>query len=354
MNCPNTCMELGRAAREAEEARLQVIQEGLNKRQGMVDQARAFLEEKRVKLQEKEMLKIELEKMKDEKQRLKEEAEVPEKEALDYYKKIEEEEKQRQEEEKTAKEAAEASEYFSMLDTDNDGAVSVSELMMRPGLDTNKDGQVTEEEAKFFLGDKDGFDMDSFRDGGFALIKPYLDLEKVMDEPEIITGEAADHEAPSQEYHPPDHPMMTPSPEEVYDPEAPDHPMNTPAPPTEDDYQDDDDEEDADEDYDISDHEEQEKVEEEVAKPESRYDDNTQKLIDAAEEARKQFTSAERQLRDLEREVKQLQESLEKDYGGDSVFAVLQGQCFEYTDNEYVYKMCPFDMVRQSSHDSSG
>merc|ERR1711983_610641 len=121
--------------------------------------------------------------MKDEKQRLKEEAEVPEKEALDYYKKIEEEEKQRQEEEKTAKEAAEASEYFSMLDTDNDGTVSVSELMMRPGLDTNKDGQVTEEEARFFLGDKDGFDMDSFRDGGFALIKPYLDLEKVMDEP---------------------------------------------------------------------------------------------------------------------------------------------------------------------------
>ena len=25
----------------------------------------------------------------------------------------------------------------------------------------------------------------------------------------------------------------------------------------------------------------------------------------------------------------------------------LQGTCFEYTDNEYTYKMCPFDMCSQ-------
>ena len=130
MSCANTCDELGRAAREAEEARVKVIQEGLNKKAGMVSEAKQRLEQKRVQLQEKEMRKVELEKIKDEAQALKEEAEKPEKEALDYYRQIEEEEKKRQEEEKAANEAAEAAEYFSQLDTDQDGQVTVVELQV--------------------------------------------------------------------------------------------------------------------------------------------------------------------------------------------------------------------------------
>ena len=184
--------------------------------------------------------------------------------------------------------------------------------------------------------------MESFKDGGFALIKPYLDLETATPAPPV--EETPDAPA-ADDYHPPDHPMMTPSPEEVFDPEAPDHPMNTPAPPTDiEDYEDEDGDED--EDYDINDHDEPEIKKEENVEPESKYDEQTQKLIDTAEEARKEFTNAERQLRDMEREIKQISESLEKDYGAESVYAVLQGQCFEYTDNEYTYKMCPFDMVR--------
>ena len=117
--------------------------------------------------------------------------------------------------------------------------------------------------------------------------------------------------------------MMTPSPEDV-DPEKPDYPMNTPAPPTdiEDEY-DEEEREDEDEDYDISDHEEPKEAEKE-AETESKYDDLTQQLIQTADEARKRFTDAERQLMDLEREMKGLSESLDKDYGPDSVFAVLQ------------------------------
>merc|ERR1719225_422727 len=137
---------------------------------------------------------------------------------------------------------------------------------------------------------------------------------------------------------------MTPSPEDV-DPEKPDYPMNTPAPPTDIEEYEEKKEED-DEDYDISEHEEPVEVEKE-AEPESKYDANTQQLIQTAEEARKRFTDAERQLRDIEREVQGLSEGLGKEYGPDSVFAVLQGTCFEYTDNEYTYKMCPFDMCSQ-------
>merc|ERR1719154_462242 len=175
-------------------------------------------------VQELENKKAELETNKAEKEKLKEEAEAPEKEALDYYKRIEEEEKKKQEEAAAVASAAEAAESFSVLDTDNDGSIPIGERQARPGLDTNKDGDVSEEEAKFFLGDKETFDIETFKESGFALLKPYLELERaapadVEDNVELTP--------PVEEYHEPDHPMMTPPPP-AYDP---DHPMMTPPPP---------------------------------------------------------------------------------------------------------------------------
>ena len=351
--CPNTCDELGRAAREAEEARVKVIQEGLSKKQGMVNQAKTLLEEKRVQLQQKEVKKAELEKMRDEKQKLKDEAEIPEKEALDYYKHIEEEEKKRLEEEKATKNAAEAADYFAQLDTDNDGIVTIAELQIRSGLDTNKDGEVTEEEVKFFLGERESFDLDSFKDDAFALIKPYLDLEKnaAHENDKEIIHDAED--SSDDQFHPPDHPMMKDTPEAAFDPEAPDHPMMhdtaESAPRLEEDYSDEQEDVD-DEDYDINDHDHDDNKDDvELAKSESKYDEQTQQLIETAEKARKELNEADRELKDMEREIKQLSDSLDKDYGDESVFASLHGQCFDYTDNEYVYKMCPFDQCSQRS-----
>merc|ERR1712142_73930 len=305
----------------------------------MMNEAKVMLDEKLAKMQELETKKSELETAKDEKQKLKEEAEAPEKEALDYYRRIEEEEKKRKEEEEKASVDAEALEYFAKLDTDSDGVITLVELQARSGLDTNKDGEVSEDEAKFFLGDKESFDIESFKESGFALLKPYLELERAAPEPEVPTeDEGVELAPPNEEYHAPDHPMMTPPPPE-FDPDAPDHPMMTPAPDTyeSEDYTDDNEEEEEDE----------APKPEEVKEEESKYDEKTQELIRNAEAARKAYTDVERQFRDVEREIKQLQESLEKDHGEDNVFAVLSGQCFSLTDNEYTYKMCPFDHCSQ-------
>merc|ERR1719470_226773 len=247
---------MGRAAREAFEEATRVALEGFKIRQSMANEAQVMLNEKMAQVQDQEKKKVELEALKEEKQKSKEEAEAPEKEALDYYKRIEKVEKKRQEEEEAASAAAEATEYFSLLDTDNDGTITMAELQARPGLDTNKDGEVSEDEAKFFLGDKETFDMETFKDTGFALLKPYLELEQVA--PPAPTDDVEDVELtpPVEEYHAPDHPMMTPPPTE-FDADAPDHPMMTPAPEA---YEIDDYTEenvDEDEDYDINDHDEE-------------------------------------------------------------------------------------------------
>merc|ERR1719154_110389 len=146
--------------------------------------------------------------------------------------------------------------------------------------------------------------------------------------------------------------MMTPAPP-LADPNAPDHPMMTPPPPTDEDEEEypedeEDKEEEEDEDYDIADHEEpEEPVAAEVTPEEDKYDEATRQLVAAAEAARKAFNNADRELNDLEREVKDIKGVLEKDYGEEGEFSVLQGQCFELTDNEYKYKLCAFDHCSQ-------
>lgn len=68
-------------------------------------------------------------------------------------------------------------------------------------------------------------------------------------------------------------------------------------------------------------------------------------LILEAKKAREIYEEADRNFRDIQREISQLQESLNKDFGPEDEFASLDGECYELSDHEYVYKLCLFDQV---------
>ena len=256
-------------------------------RRGMVEEAKRIREEKVADLASKEAVLTQQESVKQLKEQEKEAAEVPEKEALEFYRKVEEEERRKKEESEAAARDAEAGDYFAILDSDADGVVTIDELRARSGLDTNKDGEVSEEEAKFFLSDQEHFTPETFKTTGFVLLKPYLDLEKGqanVEEEDTNAETVGDNEdegtTPEVDWHP----MMTPEPPAA-DPNAPDHPMMTPAPPTFDEdeeyTEEEDDKEEDEEDYDINDHDEEDlsapaDSSEEKKEEEQKYDEATQ------------------------------------------------------------------------------
>jgi len=339
--CQDTCMELGRAAREEALAQAKVALQGFSIKQGMIREGKLMQDERVTQVADKEGKKRELENMKEAKRMEKEEAEKPEKEALEFYRQLQEEENSKKAEAENEVKDNEAEELFNVLDTNQDGVVDVAELQVRPGLDTNKDGAVSEDEARFFLSGNDNFDLDTFKQIGFVLVKPYLDLEGVTDAP------AEDEELvapPTEEFTPP-----PPENPEVYDPwrknQAAEEVVDDGSEDS-DDYDEEDKEEDEDYDIDSAPQDEAEKPEEKI---EDKYDERTRELIAAADAARKNYEDVDRQLRDLEREMKDIKDVMEKDFGPENEFAVLSGQCFEYTDNEYVYSMCPYDKCTQRS-----
>lgn len=89
--------------------------------------------------------------------------------------------------------------------------------------------------------------------------------------------------------------------------------------------------------------EEQEKIEEQSV----QYDEETQAIIDEATVARENFQAAEKSVNELLSEIRELEEKLDRDYGPEHVFAPLHGECFEYTDLEYVYTLCIFGKATQ-------
>lgn len=218
----------------------------------------------------------------------------------------------------------EALESFNKFDSNQDGLIDIAEIQSRQSFDRDRNGEVTEEEAKIFLNNQDSVDFEAFLDKSWALMKPFIQIDSGMYKPPVTESEA-DH---LQEQGEQDDEQAEGDGEHDEDTEG----------------------ENEDEDYDET---ADKGHEEEAQEDQITYDDETQKLVDHATEARNQYNEADGNVRSINDQIREIEESLKKDFGPDEEFASLEGHCFEYQDHEYVYKVCPFDKALQQPKSSA-
>ncbi|XP_051012028.1 glucosidase 2 subunit beta isoform X2 [Acomys russatus] len=319
-SCENTCREKGRKEKESLQQLAEVTREGFRLKKLLIEEWKTAREEKQSKLFELQAGKKSLEDQVELLRTVKEEAEKPEKEAKEQHLRMWEEQ---QAAAKARREQELAASAFQELDDNKDGLVSLAELQTHPELDADGDGALSEEEAQALLSGDAQTDPTSFYDRVWAAIRDKYRSEVLPTD------------------------MPAPSTVDVIEPKEEQPPV---LPPTEEEEEEEEPEE------------EEEEDEEEEAPPPLQppqpasptedekmppYDEETQAVIDAAQEARNKFEEAERSLKEMEESIRSLEQEVSFDFGPSGEFAYLYSQCYELSTNEYIYRLCPFKLVSQ-------
>lgn len=326
--CQNTCRELGRKERESLQKMAEIAMEGFILKKQLIQEAKRGLEEKKAKLTEVQVSKKDVEAKVEALRTVKETAEQPEKEAKERHLKAWEDQKAiiRMEKDK-----AKMAEVFLELDDDADGSVSVAELLSHSELDPDSDASFTEAEAQGLLGGVDKVDTVAFETVWNGI------KEKYISEAKAETPEPT--ETPQEDTR---EPIADNDSEPYPDDDIP-----------EEEEEEEEEEDDEDEDPDERDYKSpptthtQEKKEDEDEGTMPPYDEETQQLIDAAQKARDEFDEAERGLREVDDQIRNIEKEISFDFGPSAEFAYLYSQCYELTTSEYIYKLCPFNRVSQ-------
>lgn len=329
VKCINNCIELGSADRIREKQQAELLKSGNQVRLDMAQKGKKQKEDQKIRMAELEKSKQQAEQLKEEKYKMKSDAEILENAALDVYKQADEEDKKQREELEAESNRVEAEETFRKFDSNNNGKIEIIELQTRIAFDKDRNGVVELEEARYFLDENEELDLEGFVTIAWPKIKPFLMLDSGLfkpprkegerveedddeDTPEPLVDDGTTEEAELQneeeDHHPDD--------DTEYDEEAGEgevHQENSDAP----------------------------------SEPQPQYDEETQKLIQEANEARNQYSVADREFREIDKELADIRAALEKDFGPEEEFAPLNGECFSFEDREYVYKLCPFDKAVQ-------
>ncbi|XP_058452193.1 glucosidase 2 subunit beta [Malaya genurostris] len=332
-NCVNTCSELGKEDRLREKQRVEMAKMGTQLRAEMSQRGKAMKEEQRVRFAELERSKSEAEALRQEKATIKEDAEAIEAAAVKVYRDREEEARRAKQEAEALSNRDEAEEIFRKYDSNQNQLLEIVELQTRIVFDRNRDGSVTEDEAHYFLDDLEQVDFETFVTLCWPKIKPFLMLDSGLFKPpgdvEELEGEPEEAELHTEQ-------------DDGYDLDASEHHQQ---------YQEEEinenEQEEEEDDEGIDEQEVGDGHVETAEEPKEEYDPETKELIRKANEARNHHSEADRHVREIEQEMKNIEDLLNKDYGKDEEFAPLNGECLNFEDREYVYKLCPFDKAIQ-------
>lgn len=313
--CTNKCEDLGKEAKAEAHRIAELFKVGSLLRQEFVDKGFKKRNEMAEQLEQLEKDKVEAEAIKAEKEAHKNEVETRENEALKVYREAEALERQKKDEQEKATLLKESTEFFDKYDSNEDGELTRGEISVVNAFDKDRNGQVDDDEFQYFFGEKESVDKEAFGISVWPLLKPLLMMEQGMFRPAEDAEQTEDLEVEADDAGDLDAEYVSPD--------------------------------DDNSDLDLP----QDEEEEHEPEPDrsTTYDAETQKLVDEATAARQQLTEAERTVREIESSIRNIKQNLEKDYGSHQEFAILDGECFEYEDKEYIYTLCMFQKVTQKS-----
>ncbi|KAI6206864.1 hypothetical protein M3Y94_00962700 [Aphelenchoides besseyi] len=299
VQCPNVCQEMGAQARKAAEERKSLVERGWAKRVELAKEGAKSMEEKKAEL---EKMKREL----DDFQPIKSATESSKNDAEQRENDAKNEEDRQWNEQLEEKRKQEAATLFGKVDADKDGKISVDDFKL--SVKTESGRELTDDEVRRVFDEETEIDAEKFR-------SKLLDLRHFYRKPKTET---------------------TPPPSDV-----------TEEPPTEEEKSNGEEEETEGDDDSLepeSSHDDEEAQDDE-RKPD--YTEETRKLIDEANKQRDQLREVTNKIHDLEREIRDAENFLQFEYGHDQSWAPLKGQCPEFNQAQYTYRLCLFDRAVQ-------
>lgn len=178
MGCPDTCEELGRIVEEERRRQRELEELGRQRKREYSEKAAVTKEEREGELSQVkndlEMVESEVELLR----QIKEDAELPEKVAKDKHKENWDEVLA---ERRKAKKEQMARRQFDELDTNSDAVVTSDELATHLEFDDDRDGEVSLEEARQYLGSQDSVEFTAFLNEHWDMMADKFDEESEDD-----------------------------------------------------------------------------------------------------------------------------------------------------------------------------
>ncbi|KAL3101136.1 hypothetical protein niasHS_001596 [Heterodera schachtii] len=298
--CPNVCDSLGAKAREDAKQQAEVQTAGYAKRKELAKEGGKMLAEKKSEVEKKQKELDELAELKKGTEEAKKAAEELEKEAKDR-------EEKEWEEAKKERTEAEAKQMFDKMEKDGDGKISSDELkrFATVGSAAGAAGERGDELLKDIFKKKSDGETAETGDAKQQQIEESLDFAAFLDKFEMVK-EFVDEIASAAEKQDAEIPAGTEEGDKTDDQSG-----------------------------------------EEGQKETEKYEQKTRELIERADQARKEYDEVADKVSDLERLIRESSSYLDVEFGPDSAWAPLKGQCAELTTTQYVYKLCLFDRTVQ-------